>query len=362
VREIFPRLRQDPSVDEVVTAVLHYAQSKYLCDKKYLRCNEALRLLFGTDSFPIATLHQRLIDEHLYPVKHIQVEYTLSSVGSLSMSSSEDRFFNASSIAKIGGKVFDIEVDVQSESSLDAQTIVNDVAQLFDDCDCRLSALHTMSQYFARKISILYRELQNLRAIEACPLLVKDSTLDSMMKTEIIERNDLNWSCKPSSSTSKHIEAMYAFSDIGALLRGRSSYHFMSSSAPSHTEDDQNDDNYSDEDDADDSDSEDGESDAVGGNDFVFNPEKENVGRLSESKGSTDGKNIVSGNRDSTVDVQSICAGALVGRRKFSFPSSYQGAIHNLTNFIDVGEVSSFDSNLNRESQSALRLDKRQKV
>ena len=43
MRELMPRMRLDPTVDEVVHTVMHYTQTRYLLKEKTIRCNDTLR-------------------------------------------------------------------------------------------------------------------------------------------------------------------------------------------------------------------------------------------------------------------------------------------------------------------------------
>ena len=136
-----------------------------------------------------------LEEEHLSPAKPFTVEYALTTTGTIALE-------NSLSLTKIGGKQFDIEVDILSESASEAQVLLNETAQIFEDADERLSGLHVLGQYLSRRCCRLQEELTALNDAEKDPLS-KYGQPSGLLLIPTVTRQ---------------IEAMNALDDVNAVV------------------------------------------------------------------------------------------------------------------------------------------------
>jgi hypothetical protein len=312
LREAFPKLRSNPSLEDVVTTVMHYAQTNYLCDKRMIRCNDVLKNIFGVDILTVSSLLQKLRDDHLSSPKPLTVEYPLTSNGSIQIGAMP------STLSKIGGKAFDIEVDVHSEHAFEAQALLNDAAQGFEDSDERLAGLYTLGQYLSRRCHKLQDELNILRDLESNPY-----------------RFQLN---KP-----LQVEAMYSLADVSSIVSKRSSYHFIRDGAHASPPSSDNDDDDIDDDGEDEYDDSDGEEN---------DEEKEGVENTEETreKKLPLAVSIPSGGSCSLAD--DVAAKSVVkrdeedttrSRKRVKAPLTMLGSIHPLKGYLDVGNTILFE-------------------
>jgi len=289
---------------------MHYAQTNYLIEKKFIRCDELLRGVFDVELLPVASLRQKLQDEHLSPAKPFIVEYALTTTGTIALE-------NLSGLTKIGGKQFDIEVDVLSESASEAQLILNETAQVFEDSDERLAGLHVLGQYFSRRCYRLLDELAALNDVENDPLGKGLNPTGSL----------------PAQTASKQLETMSALDDVGAIVTGRSCYHFLRNNDHPPTsgdedDDDDGDDEYEDTDADDNDDEKNGEEGNLsGGKDC----------KMLSSVGGFDAVAVVmNSDRTQKFDVQHELLDKNSNSKRAQAPL-IAGAIHSLKGFIDVG-------------------------
>lgn len=151
---LLPNIRIDPTEKEVLLAVWQYILTRNLttADRKMVICDDNLRELFfsgtststavansaltatSTSIFPISSLKQKILN-HLVLAQPITVEYMLHTVNTTEIVNATlksncvhiggGRWSTAAAYSKIGGKVFDIEVDIWNQYSIEMINAMN---------------------------------------------------------------------------------------------------------------------------------------------------------------------------------------------------------------------------------------------
>ena len=163
---ILPGIKRDPTLEEVILAVINYAQRKFLVKsrKNLIELDENLKEIFG-DIGQIATsqIGDRLIEyELLKPFRKIyHVDIPLNLEASLVFPKDEN-VYNNNSMSQIGGRVFDIEIDLIDEFGFESQFYLNTAAAVYGDAEKYFSRLFNGAQFVSSNIKRTQKELDIL--------------------------------------------------------------------------------------------------------------------------------------------------------------------------------------------------------
>ena len=176
---LLPGIKRDPTLDEVVFGIVDYAQKKYLvkCRKNMIELDEKMKEIFGdVEQIPTSQIGDKLIEyQSLKPLhKLYQVDIPLSHQASLSFPiANGESIYDNNNVSKLGGRVFDIEIDLIDEYGFDSQFHLNNAVAIYDDAETCLSRLLVDAQSVSSKIENTQKELDILfrilrKPLEAC--------------------------------------------------------------------------------------------------------------------------------------------------------------------------------------------------
>jgi hypothetical protein len=172
LRDLLPCLRWDPTDEDILLAVWCYVTDKNLFDPKtktMIKCDEKLKeALDGVDSIPICNLRQKVLDL-CNPARAIVADFMLSSSISPDPLIHAEKVtrFGPTAIAKAGGRVFDIDVDIIDDTCHEILAELNESAQAEKNCDNVLTQIQSKIAFISREISRkVYTESTNNLVID----------------------------------------------------------------------------------------------------------------------------------------------------------------------------------------------------
>lgn len=154
LREILPNIRQDPTEEDVLMAMWQFInyhnlmESRDRIDKPFVKCNSVLsKVLENIDYCSFQNLRKRIVENHLLPVKPMQIDYTL--MNNVIQEVDEQRYT----------RIVDIDVEVDDECGNDAIALLTKGGEQYSKFSSELEEIHTRSLYLTKTMNSLTREM-----------------------------------------------------------------------------------------------------------------------------------------------------------------------------------------------------------
>eukprot|EP01032_Pedospumella_encystans_P015702 gene15702-17945_t len=216
LRAFVPYLRFDPTEEEVLLAVWQYIELNGLIgsekDKRYFKLTEGLKeLLLGDRENPLAVMLvsalRTKLSPHMVPARPVLVDHFLNIASTpeafaLSLKSNYSlrgggRWPTAIAYSRVGGRVFELEVDVRDQACLSVLAALNKCTAQQYETDDRVRLHAEKLAYLARRLHVLNQERTALTT--ALDLLISPGSEAS----NTIKDEKMDVDTKPASSATE---------------------------------------------------------------------------------------------------------------------------------------------------------------
>lgn len=224
LRKILPKIKSNPTIDEVFLAMWQYLKLLNLIDRKLIRCNADLEELFGVQILPLNSLRQKLLD-HLTLCRPLQISYNLNPILStdskiMMSASSKSKYLKDNMMAS-----FDIEVDVIDPYAAAQVNLINKFHRERMDVQAKISTNIAAVHYITKT-------LVNTRNREKRREILLDKALQKISMAKKLEKLFPSF---PHSFQARQTQGMHTDIPIPWLVDFNSYFHNDLSSSANNT-------------------------------------------------------------------------------------------------------------------------------